>query len=134
MKSITTCLLFVGEQAGKAQQAIEFYTSLFADSAVDDIQYHEAGGPEREGSVKLARFHIGSTEVLAMDSALDHQFGFTPAMSLAVECESEAEITRVYERLSEHGATLMPLDNYGFSRRFAWLNDRFGVSWQLNLA
>ena len=59
---------------------------------------------------------------------------FTPALSLFVDCESEQELTRIYPELLEGGSALMPLDNYGFSRKFAWVNDRFGVSWQLNLA
>jgi predicted 3-demethylubiquinone-9 3-methyltransferase (glyoxalase superfamily) len=54
-------------------------------------------------------------------------------MSLFVECEDEAEMDAAFTRLSEGGAVLMPPGNYGFSTRFAWLNDRFGVSWQLNL-
>jgi len=63
-----------------------------------------------------------------------HGFGFTPAMSLFVECESETELDAAFNRLSEGGNVLMPVGNYGFSSRFGWLTDRFGVSWQLNLA
>jgi predicted 3-demethylubiquinone-9 3-methyltransferase (glyoxalase superfamily) len=62
-----------------------------------------------------------------------HAFTFTPAFSFFVDCESEEELKRLYAALSADGATLMPLGNYGFSRQFAWVNDRFGVSWQLNL-
>ena len=69
-----------------------------------------------------------------MDSAAPHAFTFTPAMSLFVECESEEEIRRLYSALSNAGQVLMPLDDYGFSKQFGWVNDRFGVSWQLNLA
>jgi predicted 3-demethylubiquinone-9 3-methyltransferase (glyoxalase superfamily) len=50
-----------------------------------------------------------------------------------VNCESEAEIDSLYEKLSEGGGVMMPLDNYGFSKKFAWVGDRYGVSWQLNL-
>ena len=60
-------------------------------------------------------------------------FTFTPSMSLFVRCHSEAEIDSLYAKLSEGGAVLMALDNHGFSPKFAWVNDRFGVSWQLNL-
>jgi predicted 3-demethylubiquinone-9 3-methyltransferase (glyoxalase superfamily) len=56
------------------------------------------------------------------------------AEALFVECESESEIDRLYAALGEGGSTLMPINNYGFCRRFAWVNDRFGVSWQLNLS
>ena len=65
---------------------------------------------------------------------MEHGFTFTPAMSLFVECESEAELDAAFDRLSDGGKVLMPVGNYGFSSRFGWLSDRFGVSWQLNLA
>ena len=54
-------------------------------------------------------------------------------MSLFVDCQSDAEIERLAAALGEGGTVLMELADYGFSRRFTWLNDRFGVSWQLNL-
>ncbi len=133
MKSITTSLMFVGAQAGKAEQAIRFYTSLFPNSNVLEIQHYESGEHEPEGSVKMARFSINNVEFLALDSHLDHKFGFTPSMSLYVECDSEAEIEEAFNALVEGGSALMPLDNYGFSEKFGWLNDRYGVSWQLNL-
>ncbi len=56
-----------------------------------------------------------------------------PAVSIFVECENEGELEEAFRRLADGGQVLMPLDNYGFSRRFAWVADRFGVSWQLNL-
>lgn len=65
---------------------------------------------------------------------MKHDFTFTPSISLFVECESEMELEVAYQALSAGGELLMPLDNYGFSTRFGWVNDRFGVSWQLNLS
>jgi predicted 3-demethylubiquinone-9 3-methyltransferase (glyoxalase superfamily) len=84
--------------------------------------------------VKRARFTIGDQTLLCIDSPIKHAFGFTPALSLFVECASADEIRRLAPELAEGGAVLMPLGSYGFSRLFAWVNDRFGVSWQLNLA
>lgn len=63
---------------------------------------------------------------------MKHAFSFTPAESLFVECESEEEIGRLNAALSEGGSVLMTIDNYGFSRKFARVSDRFGVSWQLS--
>jgi predicted 3-demethylubiquinone-9 3-methyltransferase (glyoxalase superfamily) len=68
-----------------------------------------------------------------MDSPVKHAFTFTPSMSLFVACNSESELRRLADALLEDGEVLMPLDNYGISKLFVWLNDRFGVSWQLNL-
>jgi predicted 3-demethylubiquinone-9 3-methyltransferase (glyoxalase superfamily) len=64
---------------------------------------------------------------------IKHGFSFTPSCSTFVAFDSTAELERVFGRLSQGGQVLMPVDNYGFSQRFGWLNDRFGVSWQLNL-
>ena len=66
-------------------------------------------------------------------SPVHHGFTFTPAVSLFVDVENEAEFDHTFERLSGGGAVLMEPANYGFSTKFAWLQDRFGVSWQLNL-
>lgn len=71
---------------------------------------------------------------MMIDSPVHHAFKFTPASSLFVDCASESVIERIARDLSDGGEVLMPLSNYGFSRKFTWLNDRFGVSWQLNLA
>ena len=136
MKSMAVCLLFVQEQAGKAEEAIRMYTSLFANSEIVSIEHNgEAEAPEVPGTVKMAHFVLGGVAMMAMDSALEgRQFTFTPATSLFVECESEAELETACERLAEGGEFLMPLGDYGFSRRFAWLADRYGVNWQLNLS
>lgn len=69
-----------------------------------------------------------------MDSPVRHDFSFTPSVSIFMNFDDETAFEKAWNRLIQGGATLMPLDDYGFSRRFGWLNDRFGVSWQLNLA
>lgn len=61
-----------------------------------------------------------------------HNWDFTPAVSIYIECESEEQINHLYEKLIDGGEVAMPLDNYGFSKKYAWLVDKFGVSWQLN--
>ena len=71
---------------------------------------------------------------VAMDSGLEHNFTFTPSVSICVECEDREEIDEVYAKLSEGGKLLMHLDDYGFSKAFGWIEDRYGVSWQFNLA
>ena len=119
---------------GNAEAAINFYVALFPGSKVNAIHRYAAGDPGPEGSVKKADFTVAGQTIMATDSFVKHAFSFTPAVSLFIECESESEIDRLYAALGERGSALMPIDNYGFSRRFAWVNDRFGVSWQLNLS
>jgi len=136
MNSISTCLLFVGDQAGKAEEAITLYTSVFANSKIGEMERFGANDPdgETEGLLRVARFTLNGVEHVAMDSSLGHKFTFTPATSFLVECESEAEFEKAHQALVEGGFELMPPDDYGFSQKFVWLNDRYGVSWQLNLA
>ena len=81
-----------------------------------------------------ATFALAGQQFMCIDSAIEHEFGFTPAISLYVQCENEAELDRLYRALVQDGTELMPLGSYGFSAKFGWINDRFGVSWQLNLA
>jgi predicted 3-demethylubiquinone-9 3-methyltransferase (glyoxalase superfamily) len=119
---------------GQAEEAITFYVSLFPDGKVLDIVRYGAGGPGREGSVFKASFSVAGQTVICIDSPVKHKFSFTPAFSLFVECESEQQIDQLAAALGQGGTALMPMDNYGFSRKFTWLNDRYGVSWQLNLA
>ncbi len=133
MQKFTTCLLFVREQHGKAKEAVNFYVSLFKNSKIIHMNLHGPGESELEGTVSHAAFILDGQEFVAMDSALQHDFTFTPAMSIFVQCESEQEIDTLYERFMEGGSAQMPLNNYGFSKKFAWVADRYGVSWQLNL-
>ena len=128
MQKITTFLMF----EGKAEEAMNFYVSVF-DGAVDSITRYGADGPGPEGSVQHATFTLAGQQYMCIDSYVKHGFGFTPAVSLYVTCADEAELDRLFATLSEKGGVLMPLDNYGFSTKFGWVNDRFGVSWQLNL-
>jgi predicted 3-demethylubiquinone-9 3-methyltransferase (glyoxalase superfamily) len=134
MKSITTFLMFCADQHGKAEQAMGFYTSLFKESRIVRIDRYGAGEQGPEGTVKVAAFTLNGKEFMAIDGAGPHAFTFTPAISLFVECESVEEIERVYRSLSDGGMALMELGAYGFSKRFGWVQDKFGVSWQLNLA
>ncbi|MFF8948007.1 VOC family protein [Streptomyces sp. NPDC014940] len=126
---ITTFLMF----EGNAEEAMTFYTSLFDDAEIVSITRYGADGPGAEGSVQHATFSLAGEQFMCIDSPVKHGFTFTPAVSLFVQCADEAEIDRLYAALVEQGSALMPLGNHGFSTKFGWVNDRFGVSWQLNL-
>lgn len=116
---------------GAAEEAMRFYVSLFPSSQVVVAQRFEEG--ESQGKLVYGRFEINGHSFSCADSPVKHDFSFTPSASLFVECESLEELETLFSRLSQDGVVLMPLDDYGFSTRFGWLNDRFGVSWQLNL-
>jgi predicted 3-demethylubiquinone-9 3-methyltransferase (glyoxalase superfamily) len=118
---------------GKAEEAMRFYVSLIPGSEILEMVRYGPGQPGPEGSVMRALVSLGGQIVLCTDSYVKHNFTFTPSISLFVQCDSEEEVTRLSSALAEGGAVLMELANYGFSRLFAWVNDRFGVSWQLNL-
>ena len=118
---------------GAADEAMRFYVAQFPGSEILELVRYAPGEPGREGSVKHGMFRLGDQVVLCTDTEIQHGFTFTRASSLFVTCDSEEEIRRLAVALPEGGSTLMPLDNYGFSRQFAWVSDRFGVSWQLNL-
>ncbi|QTD40119.1 VOC family protein [Sporosarcina sp. Te-1] len=126
-------LPFLMFQDGKAEEAMEFYISLVKNSEIRRIVRYGAEGPGDEGTVMQAVFALNGQEFMCIDSNVTHQFTFTPAFSIYVTCDTEDELVHLYESLLEGGQALMPLDNYGFSKKFGWVNDRFGVSWQLDL-
>jgi predicted 3-demethylubiquinone-9 3-methyltransferase (glyoxalase superfamily) len=128
-KAITPFLMF----EGKAEEAMNFYVSLFPNARIEEMKRYGKGEQGAEASVMRAAFTIGGQRVMCIDSPVKHAFTFTPSVSLFVDCESEAELDRLFAALSENGAVMMPPASYGFSPKFAWIADRFGVSWQLNL-
>ena len=80
-----------------------------------------------------ADFTVAGQAVICFDSPVKHAFTFTPAVSLFIDCADEPEVDRLFAALSEGGNVMMELADYGFSRKFGWVADRFGVSWQINL-
>lgn len=130
MKKVVPFLMF---QDGKAEEAMKFYTALIEDSEITAIIRYGANEAGQEGTVMQATFTLKGQEFMCIDSHVKHQFSFTPSFSIFLTCSTEEELDNLYEQLGEGGQTLMPLNNYGFSKKFGWINDRFGVSWQLNL-
>ncbi|TSE07512.1 VOC family protein [Mesorhizobium intechi] len=119
---------------GKAEEAMALYCETIPGSSILDITRYGADEDGPEGTLKLARASIAGLDVMIFNSPVHHAFGFTPSVSFYVDCSSLEELDRIVDALAKEGGFLMPSGNYGFSRRFAWLNDRFGVSWQVNLA
>ncbi|PRZ14288.1 putative 3-demethylubiquinone-9 3-methyltransferase (glyoxalase superfamily) [Laceyella sediminis] len=127
-QKITTFLMF----EGKAEEAMNFYVSLFKQAEILTLSRHEDDGSEASGKVAQAVFSLNGQRFMCMDSPIKHEFTFTPAISLFVTCETESEIDELFVKLSQGGGVLMPLDSYPFSKKFAWVADRYGVSWQLS--
>lgn len=124
---------FLMFQDGKAEEAMNFYTGLFDDGAILSTNRYGAEGPGPEGSMMVGYFRVGGLEVMVSDSPIRHEFDFTPSWSLFVDCASKEEVDRLAEALGADGKVMMPPGNYGFSQHFAWVSDRYGISWQLNL-
>lgn len=127
MKSMTPFLMF----EGRAEEAIQFYQSVFKNVEVVFINYFESG--EMEGKVMQSLITINGNPVILNDANVSETSKFTPSMSFFIECDSMDELITIYEKIKSKGSILMPLEDYGFSRQFAWVTDPFGVSWQLNL-
>ena len=119
---IVPSMMFVGEVCGRAEKAVDFYTSVFPDSKIDHIlRYSKDEEPDAEGTIRHAGFALAGMEFAAMDSARSHDFGFNEAISLMVPCDTQDEIDHYWERLSA-----VPE-----AEQCGWLKDRFGVSWQI---
>jgi predicted 3-demethylubiquinone-9 3-methyltransferase (glyoxalase superfamily) len=116
---------------GQAKAALALYSEVFPDYEELLLQEHTEG--PQAGEVAMARIRVGGLEIMLYDSPPVHDFTFTPSTSTFIECDDEAQLRALAERLGEGGKVLMPVDNYGFSTLFTWIGDRFGVSWQLNL-
>ncbi|WP_153723001.1 VOC family protein [Sporosarcina cascadiensis] len=130
MRNVTPFLMF---QGGTAEEAMNYYTSLIEDSEIKSIARYGAEGPGKEGTVIQAVFSLKGQEFMCIDSHIDHEFTFTPSFSIYLTCDTEEEIDDLYAELMQNGTALMPINNYGFSKKFGWVNDRFGLSWQVNL-
>ncbi len=120
-QKITPLLMYVGKQAGKAEEAMKFYVSLFKDSRISAISRYRSGEGDIEGYVNHGVFSLNGQEFFAMESTLPHLFTFTPAFSLLVNCDTQEEIDHFWENLSEGGMEV----------QCGWLTDKYGVSWQI---
>jgi predicted 3-demethylubiquinone-9 3-methyltransferase (glyoxalase superfamily) len=119
---ITPTLMFVGAQCGKAEEAVNFYASVFRNTKVSEIvRYGKDDTPDREGTIKHASFTLEGQEFAAMDSARAHNFTFNEAISNMVHCDTQEEIDYYWEKLSADPK----------AEQCGWLKDRFGLSWQI---
>ncbi len=121
-QKITPTLMFVGKQCGKAEEAINFYATVFHNAKVGDIlRYSKGEEPDKEGTIKHAAFALEGQEFAAMDSARVHNFAFNEAISFMVHCETQEEIDYYWGKLSADPK----------AEQCGWLKDKYGVSWQI---
>lgn len=122
---IVPSLMFVGEAAGRAEEAINFYLSVFKDSKMGAIvRYGPGQEPDQEGTVMFADFMLEGQWFAALDSAREHNFSFNEAISLLVQCDTQEEIDYYWEKLSA-----VPE-----AEQCGWLKDKYGLSWQISPA
>ena len=136
----TTFLTFVGDQCGKAEEAINFYTSIFPNSEIKSItKYAEGEVGGTPDLIKHGVFTLNGVKYMVSENNYKHAWSFSPDVSIFVECTSDKGIQTLFDQLSSNGGQIMvPLDNYefaeyGFGKKFGWCQDKYGISWQLNL-
>jgi predicted 3-demethylubiquinone-9 3-methyltransferase (glyoxalase superfamily) len=119
---VTPAMLFVNKQAGKAEEAINFYTSLFEDSKISQLEKYKEGEGDVVGRVKFGAFTLAGENFIAMDSGFDHKFDFNEAISFFVDCKDQAEVDKYWNKLTADG---------GVESQCGWLKDKYGMSWQI---
>jgi predicted 3-demethylubiquinone-9 3-methyltransferase (glyoxalase superfamily) len=117
---ILPSMLFTNSQFGRGKEAIDFYSSVFADSSTNVMVLYPEGDPN-EGKVMYSEFSLNQSEIIIMDGPGDHPFKFNEGVSFVVECENQQEIDYYWEKLTEGGEESM----------CGWLKDKFGASWQI---
>ncbi len=127
MNKITPFLWFDTQ----AEEAMNFYTSIFQDGESTSVSRYGEAGPGTASKVMTVGYRLANLDFIGLNGG--PQYSFTPAVSFFVGCESDEQIDALWAQLAEGGSALMALDKYPFSDKYGWLNDRFGLSWQLML-
>ena len=115
MQKITPFLWF----DGKAEEAANFYTGIFKDARITNVMRYGDAGPGAKGTIMTATFELAGQEFIALNG--NPMFKFSPAISFFVHCETQAEIDDYWAKLSDGGTI----------RQCGWLDDKFGVTWQI---
>lgn len=120
----------------QAEEAAEFYISIFGEnSGIKDRTYYTEAGQDihgmGEGALMTVDFELTGYKIIALNAG--PHFHFTPAISFYVTCETETEVDELWNKLSEDGKTMMPLKKYGWSEKYGWVKDKYGLTWQVSL-
>jgi predicted 3-demethylubiquinone-9 3-methyltransferase (glyoxalase superfamily) len=120
----------------QAEEAAEFYCSLFGkQSGIKDRTYfteagHDIHGMEA-GTLMTIDFELAGYKIIGLNAG--PHFKFTPAISFYVTCGTEAEVDELWHRLSDEGVAMMPLKQYDWSKKYGWVKDKYGLTWQISL-
>jgi predicted 3-demethylubiquinone-9 3-methyltransferase (glyoxalase superfamily) len=120
-QKIIPSLLFVGDQFGHGQQAIQAYTEIFPNSGIRHLEIYQEGDVQPKGTLMFGSFYLNGSQFAAMDGSGNHDFQFSEGVSFVVECDTQEEIDIYWDKLSEGGMEV----------QCGWLKDKFGVSWQV---
>jgi predicted 3-demethylubiquinone-9 3-methyltransferase (glyoxalase superfamily) len=121
IQKFSPALMFTGENNGKTEQAIHYYTTVFRDSEIMLVSKYPESGNDTAGNINHAQFRLANRTFVAMDSSFPHKFSFNEATSFVVECNSQEEIDYFWNALV----------NKGEEGQCGWLKDQYGVSWQI---
>ena len=124
---ITTFLMY----NNRAEEAINLYTSLFDDSEIITMVKYDEDGPGEPGTVQHSIFTLNGQVFMAIDANSGQELPMNPAISLYVTVKDNAEMERLYNGLKKEGAILMPKTEMPPYKQFAWVQDKYGVSFQL---
>ena len=122
-QKIVPFLMFVGDQHGRGQEALDFYTGLFQNSGVTGVMHHDGSNQEPADTIMHAQFTLGGNTFMLIESALDHKFSFNEAISLIILCDTQDDVDYFWDQLTEGGDPK--------AQQCGWLKDKFGVSWQV---
>jgi predicted 3-demethylubiquinone-9 3-methyltransferase (glyoxalase superfamily) len=125
MKPINPFLWF----SDQAEAAAHFYVSIFPNSKLGEVSRYGEGGPGPAGTVMVATFELCGQMFNALNGG--PVFSITPAISFFVSVQTETEAQTLWDKLSDGGKVLMEFGEYPFSKKYGWLNDKYGVSWQI---
>ncbi|WP_298653775.1 VOC family protein [uncultured Proteiniphilum sp.] len=122
IQKVVPTMMFVGDNNGKAEEAMSFYTSLFPESGIRGISRYTGEEGETAGNIQHAEFALNGYLLMSMDSSYPHAFNFNEGVSLVVECDTQEEIDHYWDGLTADG---------GQEVMCGWLTDKYGVSWQI---
>ena len=121
-QQITPSMLFTGKQFGRAEEAINLYTSVFDKSSTNTLIHHYPDGDANAGKVMFSEFILNDYPLIAMDGPGEHAYTFNEAVSFVVNCDTQEEIDYFWNKFTADG---------GQESMCGWLKDKFGVSWQI---